>query len=73
MRTLNIEENLNVNHYVKLTEGGAGSDIKAICTEAGMYAIRRNEFTITNKDFLNAIKKVLHKDSTKEEGFDLFI
>ena len=73
MRTLNIEKNLNVNQYVKLTEGGAGSDIKAICTEAGMYAIRRNEFTITNRDFLNAIKKVLHKEPSEEERFDLFI
>ena len=73
MRTLNIEKNLNVNQYVKLTEGGTGSDIKAICTEAGMYAIRRNEFTITNRDFLNAIKKVLHKEPSEEERFDLFI
>jgi proteasome regulatory subunit len=73
MRTLNMEENINVNQYVKLAEGGTGSDIKAICTEAGMYAIRRNEYTITNGDFLNAIKKVLHKELAEEERFDLFI
>jgi proteasome regulatory subunit len=73
MRSLNTEKDLNVNHYVKLTEGATGSDIKGICTEAGMYAIRRNTYTITNKDFLNAIKKVLHKKPTEEESSDLFV
>ena len=73
MRSLNTEKDLNVNHYIKLTEGATGSDIKGICTEAGMYAIRRNTFTITNGDFLNAIKKVLHKKPTEEERSDIFV
>ena len=71
MRTLNSEENLDIEKYVKLTEGGTGSDIKGICTEAGMFAIRRNTDKITNQDFLNAINKVLRKESI--EGADLFI
>ena len=73
MRSLNTEKDLNVNRYVKLAEGATGSDIKGICTEAGMYAIRRNTYTITNEDFLNAIKKVLHKKPTEEEQSDIFV
>ena len=73
MRKLNIENDLNVNQFVKLTEGATGSDIKGICTEAGMYAIRRNTYTITKEDFLKAIKKVLHKDSSGKEKGELFI
>jgi proteasome regulatory subunit len=73
MRSLNTEKELNVNHYVKLSDGATGSDIKGICTEAGMYAIRRNTYTITNGDFLNAIKKVLHKKPTEIERSDLFV
>ncbi|TFG09396.1 MAG: AAA family ATPase [Promethearchaeota archaeon] len=72
MRTLNSEENLEIEKYVKLTEGGTGSDIKGICTEAGMFAIRRNTDTITNQDFLNAINKVLRKENLKGQS-ELFI
>lgn len=71
LRKLNLDKNLNIEKYVKLTEGGTGSDIKGICTEAGMFAIRRNQDTITNQDFLDAINKVLHKEKT--EGSELFI
>ena len=71
MRNLNLEKNLNIDNYVKLTEGGSGADIKGICTEAGMCAIRRNSDKIVNQDFLHAINKVLRKENIK--GSELFI
>ena len=41
------------------SEGATGADIKAICTEAGMFAIRDNRDIVTMADFEKAIMKVL--------------
>ncbi len=60
-RSLNLEEDINVKRYAELSEGATGADIKAICTEAGMFAIRRDSEVITKNDFKQAIEKVLRK------------
>jgi proteasome regulatory subunit len=60
-RMLNVEEGIEFKRFVKLTEGTTGADIKAICTEAGMFAIRKEAENIINKDFLDAIDKVMNK------------
>jgi proteasome regulatory subunit len=36
-----------------------GADLKAVCTEAGMFAIRENRDAVTAQDFRAAIGKVL--------------
>lgn len=36
-----------------------GADIRSVCTEAGMYAIRARRKTVTEKDFLDAVNKGL--------------
>lgn len=65
MRNLHIEEKVNLKKFVELTEGATGADIKAICTEAGMFAIRKEVEIITEKNFLDAIAKVLNTDRNK--------
>ncbi|MFW9894439.1 MAG: proteasome-activating nucleotidase [Candidatus Thorarchaeota archaeon] len=60
-RRLNIEEKVDFNRLVSLTEGATGADIKAISTEAGMFAIRKDADVIMNKDFVDAIDKVMKK------------
>ena len=60
-RNLLVEENIEFKRLVNLTEGATGADIKAICTEAGMFAIRKDADMITNKDFIDAISKVMNK------------
>lgn len=61
MRNLNIEEKVNVRKLVDATEGATGADIKAICTEAGMFAIRKEAEMIIEDDFIQAVNKVMHK------------
>jgi len=65
MRTLNIEGNVNVRKLVELTEGATGADIKAVCTEAGMFAIRKEAEIIIEDDFIQAVNKVMHKLNDK--------
>jgi len=60
-RNLSIEDPLDFKKLVNLTEGATGADIKAICTEAGMFAIRKDAETIINKDFYDAVNKVMNK------------
>src|SRR2546426_1672305 len=40
------------------TDAATGADIKAICTEAGMFAIREDRDVVTAEDFDRAVEKV---------------
>lgn len=73
MRNLNFEDDINIAHLVYNTDGATGSDIKAICTEAGMYAIRRDSEKISNEDFMKALEKVLSKGNENYLMSNLFI
>ena len=64
-RSLNVEERVDFRRLVNLTEGATGADIKAISTEAGMFAIRKDADIITNGDFIDAIDKVMKKVKDK--------
>lgn len=51
---------------VKLTDGFNGADLRNVCTEAGMFAIRAERPYTIEEDFLKAARKV--SDSKKLEG-----
>ena len=36
-----------------------GDELRSVCTEAGMYAIRERRKMATEKDFLGAVNKVI--------------
>jgi proteasome regulatory subunit len=59
VRGMNLAGDVNLDVLAKETEGATGADIKAICTEAGMFAIRRESEQVTQVDFMRAISKVL--------------
>jgi len=60
-RNLSIEGEVKFKNLVNLTEGATGADIKAICTEAGMFAIRKDKEVIVQDDFIEAVNKVMSK------------
>lgn len=43
----------------RLCPNSTGADIRSVCTEAGMFAIRARRKSITEKDLLDAIDKVI--------------
>jgi ATP-dependent 26S proteasome regulatory subunit len=47
-------------------EGFSGAAIKATCTEAGYFAIREKRTSISEKDFVSAVKKI--KEKEEQEG-----
>jgi len=43
---------------VKLSEGFSGADLRNVCTEAGLYAIRTERDYVIEEDFMKAVRKV---------------
>jgi len=62
-RKMKIAEDVDFRRLAEMTEGASGADIKAIVTEAGMFAIKQEKARVTMEDFERAIAKVLKKDS----------
>jgi len=49
---------VDVNSIILKTDGYSGADLKAVCTEAGYFAIRDNRSEIKTDDFIQAIAKI---------------
>lgn len=59
---MSLDEDVDLKHIAELAEGSSGADLKALSTEAGMYAIREERTTVYQSDFENAALKILHKE-----------
>ncbi|WOF15596.1 proteasome-activating nucleotidase [Methanoplanus sp. FWC-SCC4] len=59
-KNMSLGESIYLENIAELTERMNGSDLKSICTEAGMFAIRDDRDTIEMADFVMAIDKVRH-------------
>ncbi|KAK6916971.1 AAA ATPase, AAA+ lid domain, partial [Dillenia turbinata] len=58
-RTMNCERDIRFELLARLCPNSTGADIRSVCTEAGMFAIRARRKTVTEKDFLDAVNKVI--------------
>ncbi len=69
-KSMKLSSKINTSAIVSRIqeEGFTGAEIRAVCTEAGYLAIREDRTKIEQKDFEEAITKVLR--SEKEEGAD---
>jgi len=48
---MSLSDEVDLEDFVSRTDKLSGADIAAICQEAGMQAIRKNRYTILQKDF----------------------
>lgn len=58
-RAMNVERDIRYELLARLCPNSTGADIRSVCTEAGMFAIRARRKTVTEKDFLDAVNKVI--------------
>ena len=58
-RTMNCERDIRFELLARLCPNSTGADIRSVCTEAGMFAIRARRKTVTEKDFLESVNKVI--------------
>ncbi len=65
-RGMNLAEAVDYDELAAKTPGASGAEIAAICTEAGMYAIREERSSVTLDDLDRAIEKVLTEDEDDE-------
>ncbi len=67
-----LSEEADVDLLATLTDGVSGADLKAICTEAGMFAIREGRDKVLVSDFMDAVEKIMgaekEEDYNKEAG-----
>ena len=61
---MNLKGDVDLDYLVQMTEGASGADVKNICTEAGMFAIRAERDHVINGDFVDSIKKIVGSKET---------
>merc|ERR1712134_19059 len=62
---MTLSEDVSLEEYIQSKEELSGADIKAICTEAGLLALRERRMKVTNDDYKKAKENVLYR---KKEG-----
>lgn len=58
MKNMNVDESVNLDYLVQQSNGLSGAEIKSLCIEAGMFAIRNEHEVVTDQDFVYAIDKL---------------
>jgi proteasome regulatory subunit len=67
-KPMSLDKKVNIAIIVKKMEGFSGAEVRAVCTEAGYFAIRDNRYIVVQQDFLSAIDKV-NRDEEQNEDF----
>lgn len=62
---MTLAEDTNLEEFVMTKDDLSGADIKAICSEAGLLALRERRMKVTQADFKKAKERVLYR---KNEG-----
>ncbi|KAI6180082.1 26S proteasome regulatory subunit 7 [Aphelenchoides besseyi] len=58
-KSMSVERDIRYDLLARLCPNCTGAEIRSVCTEAGMFAIRARRKMATEKDFLDAIQKVI--------------
>lgn len=58
-RTMSVEKNIRFDLISRLCNGATGAELRSVCIEAGMFAIRDRRKIATENDFFKAVDKVI--------------
>jgi 26S proteasome regulatory subunit T6 len=59
---MSLQRGINLRSLAEKMGQCSGAEVRGICTEAGMYALRERRQHVTQDDFEMAISKVLKKN-----------
>ena len=62
-RKMNLLRNLDLEPVAEKMSNASGAECKAVCTEAGMFALRERRIHVTQEDFEMSVAKVMKKDA----------
>ncbi|GAA5848189.1 hypothetical protein JCM9279_000974 [Rhodotorula babjevae] len=60
-RKMSLQRGINLRSLAEKMGNCSGAEVRGICTEAGMYALRERRQHVTQEDFELAVAKVLRK------------
>jgi len=63
-RKMNVSPSVNFEELARSTDDFNGAQLKAVCVEAGMLALRRDATEITHEDYVEGIAQVQAKKKT---------
>jgi len=58
-KSMSVDKDIRFELLARLCPNSTGAEIRSVCTEAGMFAIRSRRKVATEKDFLDAVNKVI--------------
>ena len=58
---MTLAEDVDLEKFVMAKDELSGADIKAVCTEAGMLALRERRMKVCHEDFVKAKEKALYR------------
>jgi len=64
-RKMNLMRGIDLKKVADKMGGASGAESKAVCTEAGMFALRERRIHVTQEDFEMSVAKVMKKDLDK--------
>lgn len=62
---MTLSDDVDLDEFVMAKDDLSGADIKAMCTEAGLLALRERRMKVVQADFKKAKEKVMYR---KKEG-----
>lgn len=60
---MTVDDSINWQELARSTDEFNGAQLKAVCVEAGMIALRSGKSKITHEDFVEAITEVQARKS----------
>ena len=66
---MRFKQNFAIDQFTDKLNELSGAEIKAVCTEAGYFAIRDSRTTIDTKDLRQAIIKVKKEESAEGKDY----
>ncbi|ELA42004.1 26S protease regulatory subunit 8 [Vittaforma corneae ATCC 50505] len=67
-RKMNLTKGINLEMISEKLVGCSGAEVKAVCTEAGMFALRERRVHVTQEDFEMAVSKIMKRDGASEDS-----
>jgi 26S proteasome regulatory subunit T1 len=58
-RSMSCDRDIRFELIARLCPNTTGAELRSVCTEAGMYAIRGRRKSVSEKDFLDSVNKVI--------------
>lgn len=65
-RKMNLTKGINLDIISEKLVGASGAEVKGVCTEAGMFALRERRVHVTQEDFEMAVSKILKRGGDSE-------